>query len=414
MQYKQGIINKTVLMSVVLSLLVPVSFATAQEYGGFGGRPAFPDPDRPETESAFIHTLTPGSVKEEGIVIINNTDETKTLAVYPTDSTIATGGVFTCEQRSESRDGVGAWINLEKSEVTLAAGETELIPFTINVSDVAGVGEHSGCILVQEQKKDVPGRPGVTLSLRTGTRVYITIPGLIVRDLEIVGFTVDTREGKGFVLRPQVKNLGNVSIDANIEVVTRNMFGVVIAEHGGSFPLSRSITSDWNFNLDKPFWGGFYKTSFVVEYDKAQSAVIGASSSEELVRLVGPSVWYFSAPTTRALLIEITVLLLFMFGLFLLLLSRKRNKWIKTKWVTYVVQKGDDVKKIADKFDVSWKVLVKANKLEAPYLLTTEDVIKVPPSTGAIKKNTFAKKEMVMPSKKKTVVRKRKVKKEEE
>ncbi len=37
----------------------------AIEYGGFGGRPAYPRADNDRTESIFIHTLEPGSEKAE-------------------------------------------------------------------------------------------------------------------------------------------------------------------------------------------------------------------------------------------------------------------------------------------------------------------------------------------------------------
>ena len=83
---------------------------------------------------------------------------------------------------------MGSWIKIEKSEVKLPAGSTQLIPFTISVPANAGVGEHNGCILIQEKKPKRDDQPGVNLSIRTGLRVAITIPGDIERKLEIAGF----------------------------------------------------------------------------------------------------------------------------------------------------------------------------------------------------------------------------------
>ncbi len=37
----------------------------AIEYGGFGGRPAYPRADNPRTESIFLYTLEPGAVQKE-------------------------------------------------------------------------------------------------------------------------------------------------------------------------------------------------------------------------------------------------------------------------------------------------------------------------------------------------------------
>lgn len=127
--------------------------AFAIEYGGFGGRPAYPRADNPRTESIFVHTLEPGAVQKEGVTVINNSSETKTVLVYAADSTPSTGGAFACKQFAEEQKDVGSWIKLEKSEIKLPAGSTQLVPFTITVPLNAGVGEHNGCILIQEKKE---------------------------------------------------------------------------------------------------------------------------------------------------------------------------------------------------------------------------------------------------------------------
>lgn len=47
-------------------ILLSMSFSvSAIEYGGFGGRPAFPREDNARTESIFIHTLEPGITQKE-------------------------------------------------------------------------------------------------------------------------------------------------------------------------------------------------------------------------------------------------------------------------------------------------------------------------------------------------------------
>jgi hypothetical protein len=367
-----------IFVACLLSLVaVPV---LAIEYGGFGGRPAFPRSDNPRTESIFIHTLNPGATQEEGVLVVNNSAEQKTILVYTVDSTPSTGGAFACEQLSQTKDDVGAWIALKKSEVTLESGTNELIPFTIEVPENAGVGEHNGCIIIQEKLEKPDNKSGVGLSFRTGLRVAITIPGELERKLEIVGFIVTPKDDGSFLLQPKVKNLGNVSIDADAQVTTRYFFGLIHATHGGQYPILRGDTSDWNFELKKLFWGGWYRSSFAVEYDANPEAGVGVKSGKKITRLEGPSIWFFSFPTPTGLAIEIACLLLFVFCLFLFWLSRKRKNWIKKNWVLYEIKSGEDIKTLAEKFDVSWKLIVQANKLKPPYALKTGEKIKVPPA----------------------------------
>lgn len=364
-------------MVSVLALL-PLVSAQAIEYGGFGGKPAYPKADNPRTDSIFIHTLEPGATQEEGVLVVNNSPEPKTMLVYAADSTPSTGGAFACKQFAEEKTDVGAWITLTNSEVTLDPGTNETIPFTIRVPENASVGEHNGCILIQEKKTKIQGQTGAILSVRTGLRVAITIPGQIIRKLQIIGFTV-TPQQDGFVFHPMVKNTGNVSIDANPQVVTHYFFGLTHMTQGGQYPILRNTTSEWNFELKKPFWGGWYRSNFSVEYDENPEAGLGIKSGKPLTMLTGPSVWFFSFPTPRALGIELAVLLLIVFAALLLWLSRKRKNLIKKTWVEYEIKPSEDINMLAQRFNVSWKLLAKINKLKPPYELNPGTKIKAPP-----------------------------------
>jgi len=51
--------------TMVLLSTIFITPTHAIEYGGFGGRPAFPRADNARTESIFIHTLEPGAVQKE-------------------------------------------------------------------------------------------------------------------------------------------------------------------------------------------------------------------------------------------------------------------------------------------------------------------------------------------------------------
>lgn len=51
--------------SLLVTLMCASLSVSAIEYGGFGGRPAFPREDNARTESIFIHTLEPGITQKE-------------------------------------------------------------------------------------------------------------------------------------------------------------------------------------------------------------------------------------------------------------------------------------------------------------------------------------------------------------
>lgn len=298
--------------------------------------------------------------------------------MYVADSTPSTGGAFACKQFTEEKKDVGSWITLSKSEVTLNPNTTELVPFTIKVPQNVSVGEHNGCVLIQEKKDTSSNQAGVSLSVRTGIRVAVTIPGDIIKKLEIDGFSV-VHNARSIVLHPRVKNTGNVSIDANIQITTRNILGLTLKNDKGQYPVLRNEVADWNFEMPTPFWGGFYKSEFTVSYDPRPEATVGVQDDNALTKISSASNWFFVFPTWAGLISEVSILLALGFLLFLRYVSVKRKRWIQAHWEMYSVKSGDDINKLAQKFDVSWKLLAKVNGLKPPYALKKDQKIKVPP-----------------------------------
>lgn len=398
---------------LLLSSLFLVLPAQAVQYRGVGGRPAYPRADNPRTDSIFVHILEAGDQQKDGIRVINNDQETKTLLVYPADSTPSSSGGFACKQLLDTQTGVGSWIELEKTEVTLEPGTNEVIDFTITVPENVDVGENNGCILVQEkddEEVDEDRPAGMHLSFRTGLRVAITVPGELRRELSLAGLTVERRANQpGFLYRAKIENKGNVSTDADIQLVTKNLFGKTIQEHGGEYTILRGDVSELNFEMERPFWGGWYKVTQSVEYDPNPDAEIGTESGERET-LTDEPVMYFSMPHRNALLIELAVVLVIVSLIVIVFIVKKRKSWIRKTWIAYEAKEGDDINSLAQKFDVSWKVLAQANRLSAPYTIHPGQDLIVPPGMDMEETEKEEKKE----SKKTTKPKKEKPKDSEE
>lgn len=422
---------------LVIALFVTIDSARAISYGGVGGRPAYPRPDNSRTEDIFVHTLAPGTLQEEGVLVLNNTEEIKTLMVYSADFTPSTEGGFACKQLSEAKQGVGSWLTFKNPQVVktepedglpddkdgdgllddeeeisgtdpeaadtdgdgisdfdeIEAGQDPLqpvvlevdpndkilVPFTVKVPANVDIGEHDGCVLIQEKEEAEEGRTGIILSTRTGLRMAITIPGDIVRQLEIVDFQISERLQGGKILHPIVKNTGNVSIDAEISIATKSMFGMAVGQHGGEYAILRGDTAEWNFEFIPSAWGGWYNSLLTVEYDADPEAGTGVDSGQPKTVLSYPQVWFFVVPAVGPLIMYIAGLVFILVLILLWGLSRKRNKWIKAEWVKFSVKPGDSIKSLAQKHDVSWRLLAKVNKIKPPYELKSGSIIKVPP-----------------------------------
>ncbi|MBD3330212.1 DUF916 domain-containing protein, partial [Candidatus Peregrinibacteria bacterium] len=269
---------------LIVTLLVLQGTALAIEYEGVGASPAYPRENNERSQSIFIHSLEQGDLVEEGVKVVNNTEEVKTLMVYSADSTPSTDGGFACEQYSETKDQVGSWMDLS-TEITLEPNSEEVVSFSIRVPDGTSVGEHDGCVVVQE-KETAPQTAGSTINLatRVALRVAITVPGPEVFEKVAIAQTgVERNPEGGKALSVQVENMGNVAVDANIKIMVQNLFGMNVKTYGGIYPVLSNDKTVLNFDFKPTFWGGFYKADYKVEYHDKE--------------LDGASKWFFVTPS---------------------------------------------------------------------------------------------------------------------
>ncbi|MBI2448389.1 LysM peptidoglycan-binding domain-containing protein [Candidatus Microgenomates bacterium] len=377
-------------VSLVFAVVILLSGSPswAIEYGGIGGRPAYPQPGNARSESIFIHTAEPGQIVSEGVKVINNSETTRTISVYSTDSVVSSGGAFACAQKVDAKENVGGWISLEKEMVTLRSLSSEVIPFTINVPQNAGVGEQSGCIVIQEMKDSSAGQNlnGLALSFRTAIRVSVTVPGDITKKLEITGFSKTKGEKGKIIFQPKVKNLGNVSVDADVEVRPKYFFGASVKGDdgkkivlGGEYPILRGQESEWNMDMKSPFWGGLYQAILAVRYNADPKVDENITQDVIWTHLSVSPVWFFVWPSLPALAMEIIILLAILALLYFVIIVQKRKSWIKHSWIEHKVKSGDSVEHLVEHYHVAWKLFVKTNHLRPPYTLKVGETVKVPP-----------------------------------
>lgn len=395
-----------VIMILSLSLLINLP-VNAIIYGGIGGRPAYPNADNAQTKDIFVYQLEPKAIKEDGILVINNSQEEQTVLVYAADYEPSTDGGYACKQLGQENIDIGSWIkfkqpqiateitdvventnadnesdqvNIEDEdftvadqpiEITLAAQKQILIPFVLTVPDQTDVGEHDGCILVQKKGTElIPGddaaqKEGINLSIRTGVRVAVTIPGTIIKNLSLANFELLPRPQGGKIIKTSVRNDGNVSVDADVSVSVKDIFSREIQKFGGAYSILRDQTSVWNYEVAPSFWGNFYQADAVIDYN----------NSEELN---GKTAWFFMNPSYEASLIYVTAVFIILVLIAIFIYYFLRRRWIKKTWQDYKVEKGEKLKLIAKKYKVSWRLLAKANKIEPPYDLKANNYIKVP------------------------------------
>lgn len=370
---QQCVLTAVAVLGTALLFALP-----AQAAGSVGGRPGLPRDDEPRSQSIFIHTLAGGKSAKDKVLLSNRSDEPQIVEVYATDAIATNTGSFTCKQQVEDRTGAGAWIQLARQEVRLEAGEAELVDFTITVPGLADVGEHNACLAftAKEDVQDVGGN--LRIRTRSAVRVAITVPGELQRGINIANFAVNDDKNEQ-IFTVQLRNNGNVSADTEVGVELQSLFGGVVYENGGQYPVLRGNTLELTYRNDEtPFWGGWYSATANIVYD-TDAATWGTEPTRTLEVKRAEPVAVFVWPHPLAMAIYIILFGLAVGATLYWWLERRKVQLILNSWQKYTVKSGDTLEEIAAERHENWKLIAKINELQAPYTLASGMKLLVPP-----------------------------------
>ena len=140
----------------------------------WGVRPADVEPHAAGRPN-YTYAVEPGDSIADALVVTNYTEEPATFLVYAADAFTTADGVLDLLRQGEESVGVGAWITTAESEITVPAGESTVVPFTLEVPRDAVPGDHAGGIVTslttarQEQ--------GINVDRRLGSRIHVRVEG---------------------------------------------------------------------------------------------------------------------------------------------------------------------------------------------------------------------------------------------
>lgn len=422
---------KTILITISIFMISLLSNfpVHAIEYFSIGGKPAYPNPEIENSSAWFIYSLKEGEKKEDAMYVINTYNDPLDLLVYAADSVKSSSGGFAVKQYVEKKEEVGSWVRfypdpvpvefeslfLEKESkiidfceselgeeftqeqkdlfekwckgtdevrLTVKSQEKILLKFVFSVPKGVSIGEHTGGILIQKIEPDTGNtQQGITLTTRVGIRIYQTVPGDIVKRLTIKSFTAKKMYDEfdfnrlikkdlppeEYLLTTQIENSGNVSLDFKEEISIKQLLPKqeekVIKDR--QFQVLRNDLFESNFSWNNPRIG-----KFVLQ----NNIIFEGENGQETLKSSPITIWIF--PIRETIVIGGFLL----FALVVVTLSRAitRKKYSGKGWEEYTVSSDETIEDISNKFEINWKKFVKTNKLKAPYVLKSGQIVLVP------------------------------------
>lgn len=363
--------------------------ASALSLGGLGIRPAYPKPPDP---GWFIYQLKPGESVTDAVLVVNGTDQSMTVDLNAVDYEPTDIGAFGVKGSGAEQTDIGKWTQLATTTFTVAPHSEREVEFVLAIPPDADVGEHAGAIMVQlSQAQQSSKISGAYITTRVGARIYNTVPGELVSQLTLRGFSVLENKKTGhYEFTVRAKNEGNVSVSPSLKLHLDG-WGLVAVPPDSSpersdYPdfalfglqqfLPRVLQTTWQLARDaevetyfrwrKPYLGRFSAT-LTMEYERTPGhPEVIQSETLRFTVLPWPETGYALG------------ILAAIFALAITWLVWRKIYFSGRGWRRYTVRAGDTLTLLAAKSSVSWKRISKVNRLKKPYVVSPGDVLLVP------------------------------------
>lgn len=196
----------------------------------------------------FSYTIDPGSTISDALVVANHGQTPVDLTVYASDGFTSADGQLSLLVAGEQSHAIGTWVAPGAGAVTVAAGETATIPFSVSVPANATPGDYAGGIVTSLTVPDAAS--GVNVDRRLGIRVNLRVGGEIAPALALEDMSVSWQGG----LNPfaggdatvvyTLHNSGNATISAQPNAHLSGIFGMFPVDGAGDTDVRQLLPGE--------------------------------------------------------------------------------------------------------------------------------------------------------------------------
>ncbi len=242
-----------------------------------------------------------GDVINQSLKVRNESNTSVTY--YLTAERFVAGGEAGAPEFVGEDIGLSTWIKFPYENISIPAGETIEVPFSIVVPNYAAPGGHYAAIFLSTTPPEAQtGGSQVAIASRIGTLVLVRIQGEIKESANLAEFNTaaDNYASLPVDFNVRVENTGNVHLKPRGTVLIKNMFGsvagsVAVNEIGGNVlpEQIRKFEASWVKNPNEvgatSFWGkyrqqkenyafGRYKAELTLNYGTAGKILTATTS----------------------------------------------------------------------------------------------------------------------------------------
>ncbi|HEV2653820.1 MAG TPA: DUF916 domain-containing protein [Ktedonobacteraceae bacterium] len=198
----------------------------------FALQPTTYNPKIPVTRSYFVLNTKPGTTLSENIRVTNVGMATGSVRLYPVSATTAQTSGIAYLSRNDALHDVASWIKMGQQPVTLAPGQSQIVPFQISVPASALPGQHVSGITAENltlQNGSTKGSLHINLQHLSVMAVQVNVPGPTVEQMAVTGIKASGSSGYQSLL-VALSNTGNQMLKLTGELKVRSAQGLLLQD----------------------------------------------------------------------------------------------------------------------------------------------------------------------------------------
>jgi Bacterial protein of unknown function (DUF916) len=221
----------SLIAAVILCCLTAGTAVAEPGEASFALNPVHYDPALRTTKSYFVAVARPGTTVENSVRVVNTGTREGTAYLYSVDATTGqTSGAVYFDRRI-ARRGVGAWISMNASSLTLGPKQSKVVSFVVHVPASAHPGDHLGGIVAENSRvQQSSGKGALQIRIRhlTIVAVEVQVPGAAQARLQATGVHAGGEHGYQYVY-VRLANSGPLTMKPSGRLLISNADGKQVA-----------------------------------------------------------------------------------------------------------------------------------------------------------------------------------------
>lgn len=257
----------------------------------FSLAPASSDPNNPASFSYFVLNAQRGKIARNALRVSNVGNEAGTVSLIAADASTAQTTGLVYASADPVKHNVGSWLALTVQKITLAPGQSQLVPFSVYVPASEAPGQYVGGIIAQSMIQQTSNGSQASNNVQFQVNlihqqiiaVEVVVQGTLTQQIAATGIRASLSNGNQEMLI-DLSNTGNTLVDpqGSLSILNAQGKSILSLKLDLNAMLPGAIVTYPVMIQGQPLATGIYKVVLTLTY--GQNHVLNSTATVSITR----------------------------------------------------------------------------------------------------------------------------------